>query len=88
MPGTWRFFGPELSRAIDEWRTTYEPSEEQVAAFYEWAMALTHTGPTEGSLRTSDPDEYVMWVSGANVFVTLLAVEQDLTVFVRRIDPS
>jgi hypothetical protein len=73
---------------VQEWATRHRRSDDQLDAFYDWALAVTETGPPEASSPTSEEDQHVAWVPAARVFVTFLAIDQDKTVFVQRIDPA
>lgn len=89
MPSAWRFSLTHLAKAVEDWRRAHSPSGDQVAAFYDWAMAVINSGPPLGSLPVPlSPEEYVDLVSTAEVFVTFLAVAQDHTIFVRLIEPA
>ena len=86
MASSWRFSGPHLTKAVEEWREAHKPSVDQVEAFCDWALAVSVTGPPEDSLCTPEEEEYVALVVGARAFVVFLAVEQDRMIFLRRLD--
>jgi hypothetical protein len=87
--GPWRFFGPHLDRAIESWRTDHLPSDEQVAALYDWAAEFVEIGPGgPATLHVGAEDEWITLVGAARVVVTYLAVAQDGLVFVRSIEPA
>jgi hypothetical protein len=89
LASAWRFSFPYLTKAVEEWRSAHAPSEDQLAAFYDWAMAVTGSGPPASSLPVPHrEEEYVDLVGTAGVFVTFLAVAQDQAVFVRLIEPA
>ncbi len=89
MPNAWRFSGPHLATAVEEWRRAHKPSANEVAAFYDWAMAVIDSGPPTNSLPVPHrEEEYVDLVGSVGVFVTFLAVAQDQVVIVRLIEPA
>ena len=70
------------------WEGHHGPTDAGREAFSQWAMNLVENGPGDDALTTMEEDEYVALVQGAGIFVTFLAIEQDRSIFLRRIEPA